>query len=89
MIGNGGLQKAESQQNYLVSMSEMLVDFGGTGVQHLMSSELNPSLIISVKEARKLLGTSAAKLSDKQVLDLIAGYTLLARRAVRAHMVHK
>lgn len=40
------------------------------------------TLVISVKEARKLLGNTSRSLSDDQVRDLIMSLTLLARSQI-------
>jgi hypothetical protein len=44
----------------------------------------SPRLVISVKEARKLLGKPYAKLADEQVEDIITKLYLIAKGTVEA-----
>lgn len=41
---------------------------------------LEPFSLISVKEARKILGKDSRELSDGQVIDIITTLTLVARK---------
>ncbi len=51
-------------------------------------SLVRPKQIISIKEARKLLGDSS-ELSDEDVKVMIRDYEILARQAIREYMVRK
>ena len=55
----------------------------------LSSLARKTSLIISVKEARKLLGASAKNLTNEEIKIIIIDYELLARYAIRDHLVRK
>lgn len=50
---------------------------------------LSNHLIISVKEARKLLGAEAAAMTDTEIKVLIRDYEILARQAIREYLVRK
>ena len=52
-----------------------------------MSKLLPEPLIISPKEARKVLGKDATQLTDEQVTEIIRGYTMLARKALQEYLV--
>lgn len=45
--------------------------------------------IISVKEARKLMGKSGEKMSTDEVKQMISDYEALARYAIREYLVLK
>jgi len=45
--------------------------------------------MISVKEARKLLGRVDSELSDDELKKIIADYEILARYAIREYLVRK
>lgn len=46
-------------------------------------------MIISVKEARKLLGKDAGELSDQQIVELLEDLTILARLQLKNFSVRK
>jgi hypothetical protein len=46
-------------------------------------------LIISIKEARKLLGVSSRTMTNSEIRALIKDYELLARHAIRDYLVRK
>jgi len=51
---------------------------------------VSPKPIISLKEARKLLGYKASqKLSDEELQKLIHDYEFLARQSIREYLVRK
>lgn len=43
-----------------------------------------PNLIITVKEARKLLGVEAKDLSDQQVMELIQNFSAIAKLYIQS-----
>ncbi|MEK7059839.1 MAG: hypothetical protein AAB971_03725 [Patescibacteria group bacterium] len=45
--------------------------------------------LITVKEARKLLGVSAKNLTNEEIKTMVRDYTSLARYAVRDYLVRK
>jgi hypothetical protein len=53
------------------------------------TSLISAKPLITVKEARKLLGASAKNLTNEEIKVMIRDYTSLARYAVRDYLVRK
>jgi hypothetical protein len=57
--------------------------------QHQRSSLTPVPLIVTVKEARKLLGKKNEDLTNEEVEQMVRDYELLSRHAIRDQMVRK
>jgi hypothetical protein len=58
-----------------------------TGV--FMTSEPTSVDVITIKEARKLLGSKAKSMTNGEIKQMITDYESLARHAIRDYMVRK
>jgi len=77
-------------QSLSLSLPKTDVDLSNRQVNTRLGSTLSsPKLIISVKEARKLLGGTGKDLSNSDIEAMVRDYSSLARYAIRDYLVRK
>jgi hypothetical protein len=89
-IGNKETSCMRRVQSLSLSLPKTDVDLSNRQVNTRLGSTLSsPKLIISVKEARKLLGGTGKDLSNSDIEAMVRDYSSLARYAIRDYLVRK